>query len=195
VATVEQVDELADAIDGRYRALVYLATYATLRYGELFALRRRSIDLERREVTVVEEVVQLAGGETLFGPPKSDAGRRAVSLPRSIVPEIRRHLDAFVPDDPDAFVFRGEKGALPNRSNWNKMWRKVTAQVGVDELHFHDLRHTGNTLSASTWGEHQGADGPYGTRLGAGGAHLPARQQRARRGNRRRTRRNPRVKV
>jgi integrase len=150
VATVEQVDELAAAIDRRYRALVYLATYATLRYGELFALRRRHIDLEQRTVTVVEQVVRLADGTIVFGPPKTHAGRRVVSLPMSLVPEIQRHLDDYVPDDPDAFVFRGPKGALPEGSNWNRMWRKLTSSVGVEGLHFHDLRHTGNTLSAST---------------------------------------------
>ena len=40
-----EVFALADAIDPRYRALVLLGTFASLRWGELAALRR-DIDLE-----------------------------------------------------------------------------------------------------------------------------------------------------
>jgi integrase len=47
-------------------------------------------------------------------------------------------------------VLVGGKGAVPRTANWSKMWRKVTASVGMQGLHFHDLRHTGNTLAAST---------------------------------------------
>jgi hypothetical protein len=36
--------------------------------------------------------------------------------------------------------------------NFNKLvdWRKTVASIGWAELHFHDLRHTGNTLAART---------------------------------------------
>ena len=150
IASIEQVDALASAIDPRFRALVYTATYTTLRFGELFALRRRNMDLDRGTVTVVEQIGFLASGEMVIGPPKSDAGRRVVSIPASVIPEIRDHLDRFVGEGPDEFVFRGAKGALPRRSNWSVLWRRVTVAAGVPGLHFHDLRHTGNTLAAST---------------------------------------------
>ena len=31
-----------------------------------------------------------------------------------------------------------------------RAWNRVRISVGVKYLHFHDLRHTGNTLAAST---------------------------------------------
>jgi len=37
--------DLADAIAPRYRALILLAVFGSLRWGELAALRRRHIDL------------------------------------------------------------------------------------------------------------------------------------------------------
>jgi integrase len=43
---------LADAIDQRYRALVLLGTFGSLRWGELAALRRGDIDLEACTVRV-----------------------------------------------------------------------------------------------------------------------------------------------
>jgi integrase len=41
----------------------------------------------------------------------------------------------------------GFQGAIPVGGSG---WAKATASVGVPGLHFHDLRHTGNTLAAQT---------------------------------------------
>ena len=32
----------------------------------------------------------------------------------------------------------------------SRVWVKATRQVGLPDLHFHDLRHTGNMLTAAT---------------------------------------------
>ena len=46
VLTDPEVYDLADVIDARYRALVLLGVFASLRWGELAALRRSDIDME-----------------------------------------------------------------------------------------------------------------------------------------------------
>jgi integrase len=66
------------------------------------------------------------------------------------VPEIRWHLRVFAEAGPDGRVFLGPKGATPSRTNFHRIWRKATREVGLPELHFHDLRHSGATLAAST---------------------------------------------
>ncbi len=48
----------------------------------------------------------------------------------------------------DALVFVGPKGAPIRRSNFQKYWRSALAEAGLVGVHFHDLRHTGNTLTA-----------------------------------------------
>ena len=53
-ATIAQVDALASMIDPRWRALVLLATYGSLRWGELTALTRQRIELQAGTVEVVE---------------------------------------------------------------------------------------------------------------------------------------------
>ena len=152
MASTEQVAAIADAIEPRYRALVLLATYGTLRFGERFGLQRRHLDFDARTVTVEQQVAHLATGELVIGAPKTSAGRRVESLPPSLVSALRVHMAEFVADDPDAWVFRGAKGAVPRTGDWSAMWRRVTASVGVEGLHFHDLRHTGNTLASSSTG-------------------------------------------
>ncbi len=52
----------------------------------------------------------------------------------------------------EAFVFTTDRGKTIWRGNFNKLveWRKSVAAIGVEGLHFHDLRHTGNTLASET---------------------------------------------
>ena len=90
-------DDRADCHhDRRYRALVLLATFASLRWGEVTALRRCDIDLEARTVRVRAALVERSTGEILLGPPKSRAGRRVVGIPSVIIPVLREHLAVFV---------------------------------------------------------------------------------------------------
>ena len=67
-----------------------------------------------------------------------------------VIPHLAEHLAEYVDPDPDALVFAGPKGAPIRRSNFHSLlgWTKARAEIGVPGLHFHDLRHTGNTLAA-----------------------------------------------
>src|SRR5262249_21437004 len=82
--------------DRRYRALLLLATFASLRWGEATALRRCDIDLDAATVRVRAAYAERSTGEIILGPPKSKASRRTVGIPRVIVPDLRHHLAVFV---------------------------------------------------------------------------------------------------
>jgi integrase len=60
---------VAEAIDARYRALVLLAVFGSLRRAELAALRRRDIDLEARTVRIFRQLAESPGGGFAFRPP------------------------------------------------------------------------------------------------------------------------------
>ena len=49
--------------------------------------------------------------------------------------------------EPRALVFTGPQGAQLRRSNFARAWSRATAAAGLPGFHFHDLRHTGNTLA------------------------------------------------
>jgi integrase len=152
IATVAQVFDLAGLVPGRFRVLVLLAAFTSLRYGELAALRRRDLDPRATTLTVRASLVERQDGSVTFGPPKSDAGLRTVTIPTAIRRDVRAHLRDFVPDEPDALVFTGAKGAVLRRSNFQRScnWTAAVTQVGLPGFHFHDLRHTGNTLASRT---------------------------------------------
>ena len=127
-----------------------LATFASLRWGEVTALRRGDVDLE--------EVHRPGSGrlrravnrrDAPLGPPKSKAGRRVVGIPAAIIPDLAAHLAIYVKDEPGALVFPGVKGGPIRRGNFNKMsaWPQAVASLGMSGLHFHDLRHTGNQFA------------------------------------------------
>jgi integrase len=89
VVPLSTLVELLDHVPARYRALLLLATFASLRFGELAALRRGDIDLESRTIRVVRSMAQMNDGTLIDDEPKSRAGRRVVSVPLEIVPELR----------------------------------------------------------------------------------------------------------
>jgi integrase len=101
----------------RWKAFLPLKTFASLRWGEITALTRNDLDLERRTVCIGQQFVRLPGGLQL-GPPKSRAGIRMVSFPAAILPELQHHLDTHSIDGPDGLVSVNEQGQ-PHRGNFN----------------------------------------------------------------------------
>jgi integrase len=148
--TVPQVFALSDAIEPRYRALVLLGTFASLRWGELCALRPQDIDLETRTIRGERSLTELENGGLEFGPPKSKAGKRIVAFPELIAPTLRWHLSCFTQPGDDGLVFTGAKGAPLRRGNFRRrVWLPAIKGAKIPPIHFHDLRHTGNTLTAN----------------------------------------------
>jgi hypothetical protein len=90
-------------------------------------------------------------GRVEFGPPKSAAGVRTVTLPVVARDVLRAHLARFTPADPEALIFTGAKGKHLRASTFGPAvrWRDVVTELGLPGFHFHDLRHIGNTLAAA----------------------------------------------
>lgn len=150
VATPEQISALADAVGDHYRALVFVAAYGGLRWGELAGLQRRHVDLERG-VVIVEQKLSEVNGVLEIDAPKSEAGRRSVALPRVAVDELAKHLVQRVDQRATSLAFASDQGGFLRRSNFRRrIWLPATKAVGLEGLRFHDLRHTGATLAAST---------------------------------------------
>jgi integrase len=110
VLSVGEVVALVEAVPERYRALVLLAAFGSLRWGELAALRRCDIDSAHGTVRVERSLTELSGGY-LVGPPKSAAGKRVVVIPAVIRPALADHLATFTASQPDALVFTSSNGA------------------------------------------------------------------------------------
>jgi integrase len=147
VLTVAQVYALADAAGPAYRALILLATFASLRWAELAALRPEDIDMDACTVRVIRQLYYHEAGYS-FSPPKSRAGRRVVAFPALIVLDLRAHLEVLPADA--MLVFTSPTGLPLAHSNFRRrVWLPALEAAGLSGVHFHDLRHTGNQFVAN----------------------------------------------
>ena len=139
------IERVADEVQPPYGLAVRLMGYEGLRWGELAALRRRSVDLLNRRLLVVENVVEIGGAhggiaEVGTGPggPASGTSRRAAHAPPR---RARRRVVGC------AAVHRPACGDL--RYSWwrRAVWAPACEAVGVDAA-IHALRHSaGKALS------------------------------------------------
>lgn len=97
-----QITAGADAIDPRYRALIFTAAYTGLRWSELVALKTTNLDLDKAVVHVRESLVEVNG--TLYPGSTKTGAVRTVSLPRFLVQMLEGHLDEFGSDSKHVFT-------------------------------------------------------------------------------------------
>jgi integrase len=84
--STEQLAALVDAVPQRYRAAVIVAAGSGLRMAELFGLTVDDVDFLRREIRVDHQLVSgIVGQEPRLGPPKTEASRRTIPVPRVVV--------------------------------------------------------------------------------------------------------------
>ena len=68
-------------------------------------------------------------------------------FPDIIKDELSEHLDRLGPDDDQALVCTSPI-ALRHSNFYRRVWMPALAKAGLPGVHFHDLRHAGNALTA-----------------------------------------------
>ncbi len=81
--------------------------------------------------------------------PKTEAGKRTVHIPPHLLPVLAAHLLEHVPPGCE-LVFPNDKDQPLHRGSFTTVWHRARRRAGLPDFHFHDLRHTGNTLAATT---------------------------------------------
>ncbi|TVT23531.1 site-specific integrase [Amycolatopsis acidiphila] len=151
LVTVAQVFQIAEKMPDRFAAMVLLAAFGSLRFGEVIALRRCDLAKDVSWVRVSRSFVEVPGKGVVAGPPKSRAGVRTVILPDAIRGEIVAHLKKFVQPEQEALLFTLEKSGAPvRRPNFAQRtkWTETVTKLGLKGVHFHDLRHAGNVWAS-----------------------------------------------
>jgi integrase len=149
--TLPELASLVDAMPERYRPMTLLAAWCGLRFGELTELRRKDIDLANGVIHVRRAVTRVAG-EFIVGTPKSDAGVRDVAVPPHLVPMLREHLSRNITGGREGLLFPAVGN--PTRhlapASLYRVFYPARQAAGRPDLRWHDLRHTGAVLAAST---------------------------------------------
>jgi len=170
-AVSDEEKEVRAAEDHQDAVLVRTAAYAGLRLGELLALRWGDIDFAKSTITVRRAVS--AGVES-----STKSGRiRRVPLPEQLVVALdslsRREAYTSETD----LVFCNAFGRALDGSALRRRYKAARDAAGLQELRFHDLRHTyGSNLAAA--GVDPGHDSVgHGTRRAGDDQPLPPSRQ------------------
>lgn len=149
-ASVSEIDALAGAMPDRMGLIVLLAAWCQLRRGEILGLRRCDIDISQSRIRIQQTRTFKLDGKSVVKEPKTAAGRRVVSVPESVMLDVEKHLARFTAEDQESLLFTGQKGGPLTASVLQQSWSRARIRVGRQDLHLHDLRHTGLTLAAAT---------------------------------------------
>lgn len=139
--TPEQVLYLSDHILPRYSAVIDLVAGTGLRASEAFGLTVDRVDWLRRSVRVDRQLRgRLAGGEPIFGPPKTPSSNRSVPLADTTLAKLAEHVRLYPPAH--GLLFTTLRGGAVTREVFGKAWRPVAVQVGLGkEQGLHQIRH------------------------------------------------------
>ncbi len=145
--TWEQSVELAEAHAPRYRALLYLAIDAGMRWGELIGLRRAKVDLRTRKVRVTEQLIRMGAGDWLRKKPKTTNSVRSITVSAFTATVLAEHLERYAQPGPDGLVFTNTAGnPLISSSFHTHAFGPALHRAGL-ACRFHDLRHTSVALA------------------------------------------------
>lgn len=153
-ASLDELGKLVEAMPKRFQAMVLLAAWCALRFGELTELRRDDINLEEGVVHVRRGVVYLrkrgASRFVVTTPKSRSAGKRDVAIPPHLIPALRDHLGDHTDPGKDSLLFPAFQGGHLHQATMQVIFGKAREAAGRPDLRFHDLRHTGAVLAAST---------------------------------------------
>ena len=148
VASPAEIVALVEAITPRYRAAVLLAAWCGLRRGEAPGLHPADADLRAGTVTVRRSRVELLESRSrLTLTLRRDAGKRTVAVPPHVLPVLAEHMESWAGEDR---VFVGRDSGPMRGDAVRQAFDRARRRGGMPGFRFHDLRHTGQTLAAST---------------------------------------------
>lgn len=156
-ATLDEIETITAAMPEQYQAMVLLAAWTALRFGELTELRRGDIVIvddgnadDAYGIVRVERAVVRTDAGFEVTTPKSDAGRRDVEMPPHLLPVIQAHLDKHVPPRRDALLFPARGGGHLAPGSLYRQFYRARLVANRKDLRWHDLRHSGAVLAAAT---------------------------------------------
>jgi integrase len=147
ILTVSEVAELAEKIEPNYRALVLIAAWCGLRWGEVIELRRKDIRSGCETISVSRAATHR--GACRIDTPKSGKGRK-VAVPPHIKGAIEAHLANYVAAESESLLFTTERKAchLNDSVFMRSAFKPALKSIGREGVRIHELRHFAGTMAA-----------------------------------------------
>ena len=153
----EQTAALLEALEHeepKYKVLINLALFTSLRRGEIMGLEWRHIDFKEGTLMVEQASQYLPGQGTFTKTPKNETSARVISLPAFLVDMLRQHKkdqvetrlkvgDMWQGSDRIFTTWDGRPMHPDTVSSW---FPKFLKRHDLPPLSFHGLRHTAATM-------------------------------------------------
>jgi integrase len=146
---LDVVMALVDAMPEHLKAFTILAFWGHARLGELLGLRVGDFDVAKGTLRIERQVIEVDGEGPRITAPKVGS-IRTVHLPVPAVDALAAHLGKRRETRPDSPLFTRPGGTELRAHHVHARWNTARNRVGHPDLHFHDLRHAGLTLSAQS---------------------------------------------
>lgn len=152
VASMKELDELYAAMPEWLRISIYLCGVMTLREGECLALQRKDVELDRTPAMLhvrqsAKEVMRDHQRIVTIGTTKTVSSVRDIPLPSFLVKPLKTHLDSFVEDEPNAYLFTSPRSGklVKEQTVRNAFYHALKKTSITNHMRFYDLRHTAIT--------------------------------------------------
>ena len=131
--------------DLKYKTAFETLYFCGLRRGELLGLVWRNIDFSRKEINVVQNVINAKGeyGHWNVTTPKTRTSRRQIPIPEVLLDDLKllkKECEKYYGFNDNWFVFGDvaplNSGMLRCRKNQN------AANAGIKQIRLHDFRHS-----------------------------------------------------
>ncbi len=140
----------------RHHVAWCLLAMTGMRRGEALGLSWDAVDLDVGTVSIRRTLVDvLAGGDPVWSDPKTDRGRRLVSLDAGSVAKLRAHKAAQAQERllvaagyrDHGLVFAMPDGRPIHPERFSREYAETVSRSGLPTIRLHDLRHTWATLA------------------------------------------------
>ena len=124
--------------------MFYLELSTGLRRGELLALLWSDLDIENQTIRVNKQVMG-RHGELIVSTPKTAHSIRTIDIsPQAI--QLLQEEHALHPDNPYMFP-SPVTGTMYHPDTAGRIHKKLLKEAGIEDVRFHDLRHTFATVA------------------------------------------------
>lgn len=136
--TPDEIKRFLDASSPEYFAFFATAVLTGARQGELLALRRADVDLERRTINITRSYHPQFG----FNDPKTPKSKRSIAISKELAKILEEHLRVNE-GKPEDLLFSNRAGNPINPQNMmTREFHPAIDRAGLKHIRFHDLRHT-----------------------------------------------------
>lgn len=134
--TLEQYNNFIQYVtDLTAHTVLQLLFYSGMRFGEMLALTLSDFDFQTNTIKITKSLQHRTSGD-IVTPPKTDNGIRTITMPATIMQEVRTYTQKLYGLQPSDRIFTFTKSLI--RGNM----KRCSEKANVPLIRIHDLRHS-----------------------------------------------------